>query len=154
MGSTTQQGALRYCQWLYQKTGRFYRLPTEAEWEYACRAGTNTVYFFGDDDSKLGDYAWYYENSDDKYHKVGEKLPNPWGLYDMLGNLAEWTSDEYRDNYYDLVTQSNKNPWMIPQRKHSRTVKGGAYVVLDTKNDSPGYRLKSEPDGSTWSADP
>jgi len=145
MVSMTQQGALRYCQWLYQKTGRFYRLPTEAEWEYACRAGTSNVFFFGDDDSKLGDYAWYYENSDDKYHKVGEKMPNPWGLYDMLGNVAEWTSDEFRDNYYELVAQSNKNPWMIPQRKHSRTVKGGAYVDDDTKQVSPGYRLKSAP---------
>jgi len=145
MVSTTQQGALRYCQWLYNKTGRFYRLPTEAEWEHACRAGTKTVFFFGDDPSKLGDYAWYYENSDDKYHKVGEKQANPWGLYDMLGNVAEWTSDEYRDNYYDLVIQSNKNPWMIPQKKHSRTVKGGAYIDDDPRQISPGYRLKSEP---------
>lgn len=143
MVSMTQQGALRYCQWLYKKTGRFYRLPTEAEWEYACRAGTTTSYFFGDDASKLGEYAWYYENSDDKYHKVGEKKANPWGLYDMLGNVAEWTADEFRDNYYDQITQPN--PWMIPTKKHSRTVKGGAYIDDDPQQITPAYRRKSEP---------
>lgn len=145
MVSTTQQGALRYCKWLYEKTGRFYRLPTEAEWEYACRAGTTTNYFFGDDPSQLGDYAWYYENSDDKYHKVGTKLPNPWGLYDMLGNVAEWTSDDFRDNYYETVAAQNVNPWMMPTKKHSRTVKGGAYVDDDPINLSASYRLKSLP---------
>ena len=135
MVSTTQQGAMRYCKWLYDKTGRFFRLPTEAEWEYACRAGTTTKYFFGDDASKLGDYAWYYENSDDKYHKVGTKLPNPWGLYDMLGNVAEWTSDDFRENYHEILATQKENPWMIPAKKHSRTVKGGAYAVSYTHLD-------------------
>lgn len=145
MVSMTQQAALKYCRWLYSKTGRFYRLPTEAEWEYACRAGTSTKYFFGDDDTAIGDYAWYYENSDDKYHKIGEKKPNPWGLYDMLGNVAEWTADDYRTDYYKLLADQTSNPWMIPSKKHSRTVKGGSYVDDDTDQLLPSYRLKSEP---------
>jgi formylglycine-generating enzyme required for sulfatase activity len=76
-----------------------YRLPSESEWEYAARAGTTTKYYFGDDESNLGDYAWYYDNSDSKTHPVGEKQPNPWGLYDMHGNVWEWVQDSWHANY-------------------------------------------------------
>jgi formylglycine-generating enzyme required for sulfatase activity len=97
--SMSQYAALMYCRWLYHSTGIFYRLPTEAEWEYACRAGSQTTYYFGKDSSQLGKYAWYAANSEDKFHKVGEKLPNVWGLYDMLGNVMEWTLDHYTEHY-------------------------------------------------------
>ena len=124
MVSMTQQAALRYCQWLYQKTGVFYRLPTEAEWEYACRLGRTDSLAEG----RLKEYAWYGENSTGKYHQQGSHKPNLLGLFDMLGNVAEWTLDEYRNDYPEAIGNAPvDNPWLEPTRKHSRTVKGGSY---------------------------
>jgi len=89
-----------YCKWLTAATGRYYRLPTEAEWEYACRAGTTTAFSFGDDPEKLEDYGWFFDNVDDGYNKIMTKKPNAWGLYDMHGNVAEWVLGLYDENAY------------------------------------------------------
>lgn len=125
--SMQQYGAVMYCKWLYKKTGIFYRLPTEAEWEYACRAGSNTIYPFSDDAINLDEYAWYSSNSGNKYHKVGLKKPNAWGLHDMLGNVGEWVLDQYQPDYYSTLADNVIDPVRKPEAKHPRTVKGGAY---------------------------
>ena len=101
----THHAAVEYCRWLSAKTGKTYRLPTEAEWEYACRAGTETTYFFGDNSAGVGDYAWYMENSGARPHAGGQKKPSPWGLYDILGNLAEWCLDRYDKDLRDVQAE-------------------------------------------------
>jgi formylglycine-generating enzyme required for sulfatase activity len=125
----TQLAAKMYCKWLSAKTGRFYRLPTEAEWEYACRAGTTTAYSFGDDPDLLEQYAWFWDNSDDKYQKVGQKKPNPWGLYDMHGNVSEWVLDQFSpDGYPQPTAGPAKNPLVIPAKIYPRVVRGGSWM--------------------------
>ena len=120
---------MEYCQWLSAKTGHFYGLPTEAEWEYACRAGTTTAYFFGDDPSKLGNYGWYEMNSDFKYQKVGKKKPNPWGLYDIYGNVVEWVLDQYDPESYakNAAAAPLVDPWNKATLPYPHSVRGGSW---------------------------
>jgi formylglycine-generating enzyme required for sulfatase activity len=144
----TQHAAKKYCEWLSAKTGHYYRLPTEAEWEYACRAGTTTAYSFGDDPADIDDYAWHYENADEKYQKVGKKKPNPWGLHDMHGNVSEWCLDKYEADFYakfgpDMVAE---NPLCLPKTEYPRVARGGSW-----DDDAPGLRSAARhKSGKEW----
>ncbi len=138
--SMTQHAANKYAEWLSAKTGEFYRLPTEAEWEYACRAGSDDAYYFGSDAKQLGDFAWFAENSDGKYQKVGAKKPNGWGLYDMLGNVQEWTLDQLTP----LGTEEQTNPWVKSTKPYPQVTKGGSWA--DGPSDVRcGARVGSDP---------
>lgn len=133
----TQHAASQFCKWISEQTGHFYRLPTEAEWEYACRAGTTTAYSFGDDPAQLSEYAWFADNSEYQYQKVGTKKPNPWGLYDMHGNVSEHVIDQY------LADSYTKNlPWHPPVNRYPTVVRGGNWN-LDAEHLRSAARLPS-----------
>ncbi|GHM99304.1 hypothetical protein WSM22_07940 [Cytophagales bacterium WSM2-2] len=145
VNSLSQYAALMYCRWLFSKTGIFYRLPTEAEWEYASRAGSTTSYFFGNEIAELDKYAWYSANSENKFHRSGQKLPNAWGLYDMLGNVSEWTLDHYDEKMLEHLPDKSIDPFApVITTKYPKVVKGGGYT------DGAGQlrianRMKSDP---------
>jgi formylglycine-generating enzyme required for sulfatase activity len=125
----TQYAAQHFCQWLSARTGRVYRLPTEAEWEYAARGGTTGLWPFGDDPGKLKEYAWFGERQEAGAHRVGLKQPNPWGLCDMAGNAAEWVLDGWSDDYRAFAGKASIDPWV--RRKAGErfgVVRGGAWA--------------------------
>ncbi|WP_145367068.1 formylglycine-generating enzyme family protein [Maioricimonas rarisocia] len=133
----TQYAAKQYSKWLSKVTGLQLRLPSDAEWEYACRAGSQTAYFFGDDPAELDEYAWYAETTNlEEIKPVATKKPNPWGLYDMHGSVAEWVIDEYREDGYAWLAEKAKNgpipaseaiAW--PTEEYPRTVRGGSWEM-------------------------
>lgn len=126
--SMTHYAASMFTKWLTAKTGDFYRLPTEAEWEYACKSGA--------DEKELKAQAWYNANSERGYKKVGTKEPNEFGIYDLPGNVAEWTTDQYFENYYEklkeLGSEPIKNPWFQPTKLYPRTARGASW--MDTED--------------------
>jgi len=145
----SQYAAKQYTKWMSLLTGEFYRLPSEAEWEYACRAGTTTAYSFGDDAAELGDYAWYYDNAEDMTHDVGGKKPNSWGLYDMHGNASEWVLDEFREDWYgrlakpQAVDRDAALCW--PAKLFPRVLRGGSWF-LDAEQCRSATRRPSHDD--------
>jgi formylglycine-generating enzyme required for sulfatase activity len=116
----TWHEAQEFCRALGQHDGREYRLPTEAEWEYACRAGSTGAWCFGDDEEKLGDYAWHEENSNDRTHPVGQKMPNAWGIHDVHGNVWEWCQD-----WYGYYPEGSTNDPLGPEGGYLRVLRGG-----------------------------
>ena len=118
--------AVDFCKELSKITGKSYRLPTEAEWEYAARGGTTTEYSFGDDKSMLGEYAWFDGNSENETHPVGQKKPNPFGLYDMHGNVWEWVEDHSHKNYVGAPTDGSA--WLTDDDRAARVLRGGSWL--------------------------
>ena len=143
----TQFAAKQYTKFLSLLIDDFYRLPTEAEWEYACRAGTTTTYYFGDDVKLLKEHAWYYENADDYRQKVGTKKPNPFGLYDMYGNVSEWVLDEYSEDGYarmkDKEVSTTLEAFLKPTKLYPRVCRGGSFE-LEAEDCRSAARQKSD----------
>jgi formylglycine-generating enzyme required for sulfatase activity len=155
----SHHGAMEYCHWLSKKTGKRYRLPTEAEWEYACRAGTETTYFFGDDPEELGRYAWFGENAGEQTRPVGRKAANPWGLHDMMGNAAEWCIDLYVADAYSRfpVDRPTAGPVLLPGTDlYPHVTRGGSWAdraeacrSAARRGSDPTWN-RMDPDGSIW----
>ena len=132
--------ATEFCKKLSEKTRQAVRLPTEAEWEYACRAGSKTRFCFGDAEEGLGDYAWYHVNAGKTTHPVGQKKPNVWGLYDMHGNVFEWCADWRGDYPKGAVTDPQG-----PASGSRRVLRGGSWYI-NTDNCRAAFRSRSNPD--------
>ena len=144
------ENVIVYCRKLSQKDGKTYRLPTEAEWEYACRAGSTAMYSFGEDASHLGVYAWYNKNAfaiNERYvHRVGLKKANAFGLYDMHGNVWEWCSDWYREDYYGNSPAADPGG---PSSGLSRVLRGGSWYRGAEESRCASRRLFSPDLGSS-----
>ena len=159
--------AQSFAEKLSEMTGQRYRLPTEAEWEYAARAGSTTTFHFGDDPEELGEYAWYDANSGGTSHPVGQKRPNGWGLYDMAGNVREWCQDWWDPGYYERSEYENpvnEDEYLYTspttdEQFVARATRSGSYLDIPSGNESAhrhggrpergqhvtGFRLVREP---------
>lgn len=156
VANVTVLGASQFCKWLSALTGEYYRLPTEAEWEYAARAGSETSYFF-ENEKELGKYAWFADNSDDSYHQVGLKEPNPWGLYDMYGNVAEWTLDQYFEDAYHREQVFNPISKLYPTAVRGGSYKDGAHALRSSSRMGSDLVWKARdpqfPQSKWWNTD-
>jgi hypothetical protein len=149
----TPFAARQYTKWLSGLTGRFYRLPAESEWEYACRAGSSAPWHSGADTAALADVAWFADTSDETTHPVGTKQPNAWGLHDMHGNVAEWVIDELVAGGYarqaalpQPVAAADAITW--PERLYPRVLRGGAYYDEPAACRSAARRGSRDADGT------
>ncbi len=145
----TQFAAKQYTKYLSLLSGTYYRLPTEMEWEYAARGGTTTAYYFGDDDSQLRRHAWFSENSDDERHPVGKRRPNPFGLHDVYGNVAEWVLDAYSpDGYRDWAERESviASEFRRGTKVHPRVLRGGSYELEAEDARSAARMPSADPD--------
>ena len=140
--------AMAYCTKLREKTGKQFTLPTEAQWEYACRAGTQTRYSFGDSEDSSGEYAWYCENSGRTTHPVGEKKPNQFGLCDMYGNVWEWCLSKYQE--YPYSDSDGRNNLQANGESETRIIRGGSWGLLGPRVYRSAYRDDHIPDRANF----
>ena len=154
----SQYAARQYTKWISKLTSRFYRLPSESEWEYACRAGSSTPWHSGADIAALKEVAWYADNAGDETHAVGRKRPNAWGLHDMHGNVAEWVMDEVIAGGYtrqsllpEPVQVMESIQW--PKQLESRAVRGGAFYDEPTECRSAARRKSKDRQWNDTDAD-
>jgi formylglycine-generating enzyme required for sulfatase activity len=148
--SMSQYAAKQYTKWLSLLTGEFYRLPTEAEWEYACRAGTTTAFSFGDKHQQLSEHGCFIDNSDDVTSKIGIRKPNAWGLFDMHGNVSEWVLDQYYPDWYvrtkkDVTSSIDMIAW--PNKLFPRVVRGGSW---DSEAEDCRSAARRQSDDDQW----
>jgi formylglycine-generating enzyme required for sulfatase activity len=142
--------AMEYTRWLSRQTGKAYRLATEAEWEYAARAGSDTAYSFGSDPASVGEYAWYAANSGERPHPVGLKKPNKLGIHDMHGNAAEWCLDRYDPDFYKQFASSKPDaPVLLPvslptEARYPHVARGGSWADAPRELRSAARRGSSE----------
>ncbi len=145
----TQFAAKQYTKWLSGISGIDYRLPTEAEWEYAARAGTTTPFSFSGDSDAIDNYAWHEGNSDELTHTVGSKRPNAWGLHDMHGNASEWVLDQYDAKHYEQLKGKlidSKEAILWPTRLFPRSIRGGSWLDEPTSCRSAARYKSDDPD--------
>lgn len=133
------EDAQAFCRWLSEEAGAVYRLPSEAEWEFACRAGSTTRFSFGDDESRLGEHAWFSGNAGGKTHPVGEQTPNAFGLFDTHGNVWEWCQDAWNESY--AGAPSNGAAWMSGDASRA-ALRGGSWIDIPQGLRSA-YRIRS-----------
>lgn len=147
--SMSHYAASKFCEWLSAQTGRYYRLPTEAEWEYACRGGSAAAYCYGNDEAPLGEYAWFWNNANDRYQHVALKKPNAFGLFDMHGNVAEWVLDTYAP-YPEPKDGAavSENPLTLVPGKNGHVVRGGSWEDDPDRLRSAARRCS----GAEWAA--
>lgn len=151
----SQFAAKQYTKWLSLLTSAVFRLPTEAEWEYACRAGSQSAYSFGDDIQELDKHAWHYENADDKTQVVALKKPNAWGLYDMHGNVSEWVLDAYSSDWYQQLSKRGSPVpageainW--PTQLYPRVLRGGSWNLDPPDCRSAARRQSNDEDWRSY----
>lgn len=143
----THHAAMEYTRWLSSVTGKAYRLPTEAEWEYAARAGSPDAYSFGGNPTLLGEYAWYGANSEERPRPVGGKKPNRLGIHDMHGNMSEWCLDQYVPDFYAKLPSDRPSlmPVSLPNdRRYPHVARGGSWADDPTELRSAARRASSE----------
>jgi formylglycine-generating enzyme required for sulfatase activity len=142
--------AIKFCKSLSKQTKKLVTIPTEAQWEYSCKAGTITNFYFGNNNKDIYDYEWVWENSNRNMHGVGLKLPNNWGLYDMIGLIPEWCSDYYDPKYWEYPTEDPQVSYNKNKNITKKVVRGHSFLYNLYPHNNQCHRYSHRPTGLLW----